>query len=137
MALQQDSERFPLPTDPAEFDSDERISFSKLDNKFIAVQDDGTELEFDNQLRRWVPILDEELLREQQKAYMVPGVEDTVEAAQNPRKRKKGATNGDEVSYGRMTIGARRLGDAPGAGRGRCHQIINSRFAHRLCEQST
>ena len=44
-----------FPTDIQEFDGDDRISFSRLDNKFIAVQDDGTELEFDSELKRWVP----------------------------------------------------------------------------------
>ena len=29
-----------FPVNPDEFDSDDRISFSKLDNKYIAVQDD-------------------------------------------------------------------------------------------------
>lgn len=95
---QRELERVPLPTDPEGFDSDDRISFSRLENKFIAVQDDGTELEFDTQLRRWVlPTLDEDLLREQQRAYMVPGAEDAEEEAPNPKKRKKGGPNGSEV----------------------------------------
>lgn len=99
MDPQQEPERLSLPTEPSEFDSDDRISFSRLDNKFIAVQDDGTELEFDSQLKRWVPMLDEELLREQQRAYMVPGVdEDDVEEPQPNRKRRRGNANGGEVS---------------------------------------
>jgi HIV Tat-specific factor 1 len=48
-----------FPTNPEEFDSDDRISFSKLDNKFLLVQDDGTEFEFDDAIKRWIPILDE------------------------------------------------------------------------------
>ncbi|KEY71038.1 hypothetical protein S7711_00862 [Stachybotrys chartarum IBT 7711] len=44
-----------FPVDVQEFDSDERISFSRLDNKFIAVHDDGTEYEFDADAKRWIP----------------------------------------------------------------------------------
>lgn len=50
----------PFPTDPAEFDADERISFSKLDSKFLAVLDDGTEFEFDADAKRWVPAEDDD-----------------------------------------------------------------------------
>ncbi|KAI8632400.1 hypothetical protein F5Y19DRAFT_362991 [Xylariaceae sp. FL1651] len=58
-----------LPTDPQEFDSDERISFSRLDSKYIGVLDDGSEFEWDAQLKRWIPTIDEELLAQQQSAY--------------------------------------------------------------------
>ena len=60
------AEVFTFPTDISEFDSDERISFSRLDNKYIAVQDDGTEFEFDQGLKRWIPLADDD----------VPGVDD-------------------------------------------------------------
>ncbi|PSS03563.1 hypothetical protein BD289DRAFT_154221 [Coniella lustricola] len=67
------AEVLTFPTDPAQFDSDDRISFSRLDNKYIAVQEsDGTEFEFDAQLKRWVPVLDDEeldLIQQQQSAY--------------------------------------------------------------------
>lgn len=59
----------PFPTDPQEFDSDERISFSRLDNKFIGVLDNGSEFEWDAQLKRWIPAIDEELLAQQQSAF--------------------------------------------------------------------
>lgn len=45
-----------FPTNSEKFDLDDRISFSKLDNKFIAVDDDGTEFEFELESRRWTPI---------------------------------------------------------------------------------
>ena len=44
-----------FPTNPEDFDADDRISFSKLDNKFILEADDGQEFEFDEALKRWVP----------------------------------------------------------------------------------
>jgi HIV Tat-specific factor 1 len=43
-----------FPIDPADFDSDPRISFSKLDNKFILETEDGQEFEYDTALKRWV-----------------------------------------------------------------------------------
>ncbi|KAK4147723.1 uncharacterized protein C8A04DRAFT_8820 [Dichotomopilus funicola] len=66
------AEYWSFPTNPEEFDQDERISFSRLDNKHIAVQDDGTEYEFDPELKRWIPIFDEALIEEQQRGYMMP-----------------------------------------------------------------
>lgn len=55
-------ERANFPQDPAEFDSDPRISFSKLDNTFILETDDGQEFEFDNTLKRWIPTVSVALL---------------------------------------------------------------------------
>lgn len=43
-----------FPRDPSEFDSDPRISFSKLDNKFILETEDGQEYEYDTALKRWI-----------------------------------------------------------------------------------
>ncbi|KAI0450883.1 hypothetical protein F5B21DRAFT_409629 [Xylaria acuta] len=79
----------PFPTDPQEFDSDERISFSRLDNKFIGVLDDGSEFEWDGQLKRWIPGIDEELLAQQQSAYGGGASDDSSDHA--GRKRKNGA----------------------------------------------
>ena len=50
-----------FPTDISQFDDDERISYSRLDRKYIAVQDDGTEFEFDQSLKRWIPLADDEV----------------------------------------------------------------------------
>lgn len=44
-----------FPTNPEDFDADDRISFSKLDSKFILETEDGQEFEFDDALKRWVP----------------------------------------------------------------------------------
>lgn len=79
----------PLPTDEQDFGTDERISFSKLDNKFIAVQDDGTELEFDAELKQWVPAAldDDDVL------------EYGGEAAVSDLKRKNGSEVGLRASY--------------------------------------
>jgi HIV Tat-specific factor 1 len=49
-----------FPTRVEDFGSDDRISFSKLDKKYIAVHDDGSEYEFDPATRRWIPTDDED-----------------------------------------------------------------------------
>lgn len=87
-----------FPINPEEFDSDDRISFSKLDNKFLLVQEDGTEYEFDDAIKRWIPVLDEALLEEQQKAYRVSGVDESEPVEPLNRKRKKEYVNGEDVS---------------------------------------
>ncbi|KAI2640463.1 hypothetical protein GGS26DRAFT_538285 [Hypomontagnella submonticulosa] len=89
-----------FPTDPQDFDSDERISYSRLDNKYIAVQDDGSEFEWDAQLKRWIPVVDEELLAQQQSAYgggssATPDDDNSGSRAPN-RKRKKGQGEGPQ-----------------------------------------
>lgn len=86
----------PFPTDPADFDSDTRISFSKLDSKFLLVQDDGTEYEFDEAIKRWIPVVDEALLEEQQKAYKVAGVDESEPVDAKRKKRKKEYVNGED-----------------------------------------
>ncbi|KAI1333435.1 hypothetical protein F5Y16DRAFT_13879 [Xylariaceae sp. FL0255] len=92
------AERQPLPLDPDEFNSDDRISFSRLDNKHIGVLDDGSEFEWDVQLRRWVPLIDEELRAQQQSAYGGPAPDsatpsDTTTNDDRPNNRKRKANN--------------------------------------------
>ncbi|KAL4950753.1 hypothetical protein BDW69DRAFT_201950 [Aspergillus filifer] len=113
-----------FPQDPSDFDSDPRISFSKLDDKFILETDDGQEYSFDNILKRWIPTVfcvdsgwfvkliagrrrfapvvvlqvDDDLLRQQQEAYKVEGIdEDEQETVQKQKKkRKQGGEEGDQ-----------------------------------------
>ncbi|KAJ9201295.1 hypothetical protein DTO164E3_3602 [Paecilomyces variotii] len=109
MSLRNPDERAPVPApdqaptadfprDPEEFDSDPRISFSKLDNKFILETEDGQEFEYDTALKRWVQTVDDELLEQQRQAYKVEGVdeEETVSAQQLRKKRKQQATGDEE-----------------------------------------
>lgn len=107
MASEGQAEYWTFPTNPDEFDQDERISFSRLDNKYIAVQDDGTEYEWDAGLKRWIPIVDEELIAQQQSGYVVPGAEAEQERSQptnsgQGKKRKNGPATDREVSRTRM-----------------------------------
>ncbi|KAK9794485.1 putative RRM domain-containing protein [Seiridium cardinale] len=78
-----------FPTNLDEFETDDRISFSKLDNKYIAVQDDGTEFEFDTQLKRWIPTLDEEELAAQRRMYGGSPDDDQADSTENGNKRKR------------------------------------------------
>lgn len=49
--------RSSFPQFSEDFDADPRISFSKLDGKFVLEADDGQEYEFDDALKRWVPVV--------------------------------------------------------------------------------
>ncbi|KAJ4416532.1 hypothetical protein N0V85_002253 [Neurospora sp. IMI 360204] len=91
----QQDEYWTFPTDPEEFDKDERISFSKLDNKYIAVQDDGAEYEFDEGLKRWLPIIDEALIEEHQRAYITSLGDDDTETGQSGKGQGKKRKNND------------------------------------------
>lgn len=53
--MSDDRSHMDLPTNPEDFYSDDRISFSKADSKFIAVVTGGDEYEFDHTEKRWVP----------------------------------------------------------------------------------
>jgi len=88
-----------FPANPEEFDADPRISFSKLDNKFILEQEDGSEFQYDEGLRRWIPAVDEALLEQQRQAYAVSGVDENETVDAMRKKRKKEYVNGEDVSF--------------------------------------
>lgn len=46
-----------FPRSPSSFDADPRVSFSRLDNKFILETDEGSEFEWDSALKRWIPVV--------------------------------------------------------------------------------
>ena len=56
-------ERAPFPSNPEEFDADDRISFSKVDKKFILEAEDGQEYEYDNLQKRWIEVVRYSFLR--------------------------------------------------------------------------
>ncbi|KAL6717974.1 hypothetical protein ACLMJK_004059 [Lecanora helva] len=90
-----------FPQNPEDFDADPRISFSKLDSKFILEADDGQEYEFDDGLKRWVPVLDDALLEQQRAAYAVKGVDESEPAQAGKKRKKQVYTNGEEEVGGR------------------------------------
>ncbi|WYZ34901.1 hypothetical protein EsH8_I_001177 [Colletotrichum jinshuiense] len=98
----------PLPTSVDDFGNDERISFSKLDNKYLAVLDDGTELEFDPATSTWaeaadVPLDEDEAVTQladlsRAGANTGPGYTNGSNSQQqstNSRKRKDSPTSAD------------------------------------------
>ena len=110
----QQAEYWTFPTNIEEFDQDERISFSKLDNKYIAVQDDGTEYEFDVDLKRWLPIIDDALIEEHQRAYITSLGDDDTETGQSGKGQGQKRKNNDrEVSCARMRTYQRPLLSPP------------------------
>lgn len=82
----------PFSTDVQEFDSDDRISFSRLDNKFIAVHDDGSEFEFDADQKRWLPADDQPLEDDAHDYGGEHPLDDT-----SSRKRKNGSEDTAKV----------------------------------------
>ncbi|KAF2842394.1 hypothetical protein M501DRAFT_1013738 [Patellaria atrata CBS 101060] len=80
--------RVVFPHSPEDFENDARVSFSKLENKWLLEDDDGSEWEYNEALKKWIPLLDEELLEKQRQAYAVAGV-DEHEPAQPAKKRKQ------------------------------------------------
>ncbi|KAK2760713.1 hypothetical protein FQN54_001948 [Arachnomyces sp. PD_36] len=85
-----------FPRSPSQFDTDPRISFSKLDDKYILETEDGAEFEYDAALKRWVASLDDALLEQQREAYKVQGVDENEPAVQQKKKKRKQYTNGEE-----------------------------------------
>ncbi|KAF5386014.1 hypothetical protein D9615_002527 [Tricholomella constricta] len=77
----------------AAFADDPRIYFSKTANTWRLEQDDGTELEYDAAKGAWIPLVDEDLVKRQQAAYAVAGVDEETPAApvlaRENKKRKE------------------------------------------------
>ncbi|KAH7888830.1 hypothetical protein F5I97DRAFT_1828148 [Phlebopus sp. FC_14] len=73
----------------AVFDEDERIHFSKESGTWRFEQEDGTELEYDSTKGQWVPLVDEELLKKQQAAYSVAGVDEETPVLKRSNKKRK------------------------------------------------
>ncbi|KAI9068269.1 hypothetical protein FKP32DRAFT_1562102 [Trametes sanguinea] len=65
----------------AAFANDPRIHFDRTAGTWRFEQDDGTELEYDAAKGAWVPVLDEDLVKAQQAAYSVAGVDEETPAA--------------------------------------------------------
>lgn len=46
---------FPLTSE--EFEADSRVSWSRISGKWLLELDDGSEFEFDEVLKRWIPVV--------------------------------------------------------------------------------
>ncbi|KDQ27602.1 hypothetical protein PLEOSDRAFT_51142 [Pleurotus ostreatus PC15] len=77
----------------AAFADDPRIYYDKESGSWKFEGDDGTEMEYDGVKGKWVSILDEELVKAQQAAYSVAGVDEETPAApvlaRENKKRKQ------------------------------------------------
>ncbi|WVW79218.1 hypothetical protein I302_101184 [Kwoniella bestiolae CBS 10118] len=80
---------------PGKFEEDPRVHFDKTAGKWQYEDDDGTEYEWAGQA--WIPLINEELLKAQQAAYSVAGVDESTPAnavlardEKRNKKRKKG-----------------------------------------------
>ncbi|KAG5653042.1 hypothetical protein H0H81_002559 [Sphagnurus paluster] len=75
------------------FAEDDRIYFSKTANAWRLEQEDGTELEYDAAKGSWIPLVDEDLVKRQQAAYAIAGVDEETPAApvlaRENKKRKE------------------------------------------------
>lgn len=93
----------PFPVDEQLFAGDERISFSRLDNKYLAVREDGAEFEFDAQRKLWVLAEDEEggTLLNGDSAGDPSAAGDAISASnsegESRRRRRDETDNGTEV----------------------------------------
>lgn len=77
----------------AQFASDPRIHFSRETQTWHFEDDDGREMEWDVKKNIWVEVVDEDMLKAQQAAYAIEGVDESTPAApvlaRNKKKRKE------------------------------------------------
>ncbi|KIJ39912.1 hypothetical protein M422DRAFT_780920 [Sphaerobolus stellatus SS14] len=73
----------------AAFESDERIHFNKESGTWRFEDDDGAEMEWDTTKNVWVPVIDDDLVKAQQAAYSVPGVDESTPAAPVLKRTKR------------------------------------------------
>ncbi|KIY46207.1 hypothetical protein FISHEDRAFT_76048 [Fistulina hepatica ATCC 64428] len=80
-----------IPPRPAT--DDPRVYFNRESNTWRLEDDEGAEMEYDNAKGAWVPVVDEDLLKRQQAAYSVAGVDEAIPAApvltRESKKRKQ------------------------------------------------
>ncbi|KAI0675135.1 hypothetical protein C8Q78DRAFT_966068 [Trametes maxima] len=83
----------------AAFADDPRVHFDRNAGTWRFEQDDGTELEYDASKGAWVPIVDEDLLKAQQAAYSVAGVDEEAPAAPVAKRLNKKRKEPADVNY--------------------------------------
>ncbi|GJJ06061.1 hypothetical protein Clacol_000249 [Clathrus columnatus] len=73
----------------AAFGDDERVHFSKESGTWRYEAEDGMEMEWDVSKSAWVPVIDDDLVKAQQAAYSLPGVDESVPAAPVMKRESK------------------------------------------------
>ncbi|KAH9839417.1 uncharacterized protein C8Q71DRAFT_749414 [Rhodofomes roseus] len=87
----------------AAFAEDPRVHFDRTSGTWHLEQDDGTELEYDAAKGAWVSALDEDLVKAQQAAYSVAGVDEETPAAPVLKRTKK---RKEPEDYTSSTVGS-------------------------------
>ncbi|KAI0696724.1 hypothetical protein BC835DRAFT_1271448 [Cytidiella melzeri] len=82
----------------AAFAEDERIHFDRTAGTWRFEDDDGNEMEYDADKGVWVPVLSEDLVKAQQAAYSVAGVDEETPAAPVLARTKKRKEPADYTS---------------------------------------
>ncbi|TFK44678.1 hypothetical protein BDQ12DRAFT_641545 [Crucibulum laeve] len=73
----------------AAFADDPRVYFNKETDTWRFEQDDGTEMEYDATKGSWVPLVDEDVIKQQQAAYSMVGVDEEIPAAPVLKRESK------------------------------------------------
>ncbi|EIN11981.1 hypothetical protein PUNSTDRAFT_63042 [Punctularia strigosozonata HHB-11173 SS5] len=79
----------PSGSNSAPFSTDERVYLSKETNTWRFEADDGTEMEWDVGKNAWLPVLDDDVVKSQQAAYSVAGVDEEAPAAPVAKRLNK------------------------------------------------
>ncbi|KAK1232303.1 hypothetical protein PQX77_004554 [Marasmius sp. AFHP31] len=112
-----DSGTQPTPELPEAFANDPRVYFDKESNTWRYEEDDGTEMEYAASKGAWVPVVDEDLLKRQQAAYSVSGVDEDAPAApvlarENKKRKVQDYTSATPPEAGPSTKRGKK--DGPG-----------------------
>lgn len=78
--------RVAFPTTEQDFSNDVRVSFDKLNNKWV-LEDGDDEYEWNPQFEKWVPSASEQDMQQQASIYAMKDVDETAPAI-NTKKRK-------------------------------------------------
>lgn len=87
----------------AAFAEDPRVHFDRASGTWRLENDDGSELEYDSVKGVWVPVVDEELVKAQQAAYSVAGVDEETPAA--PVLKRTNKKRKEPEDYTSSTVG--------------------------------
>ncbi|KAF8881545.1 hypothetical protein CPB85DRAFT_1378315 [Mucidula mucida] len=74
---------------PASLADDPRVYFNKESNTWRYEEDDGTEMEYDAGKGAWLPLVDEDLMKQQQAAYSVSGVDEEASRGHSIKRGKQ------------------------------------------------
>ncbi|KAF2176740.1 hypothetical protein K469DRAFT_755462 [Zopfia rhizophila CBS 207.26] len=82
-----------FPTNVADFANDERISYSTADGKWLLVDENDKEWEFNETVKKWTEPIDDEQVAMMQAVYDAPETADATDSSD--KKRKSAAASND------------------------------------------